>query len=52
MWMNYIIVMSSVGWYISEWDNKMNEAQKVWKQQTGSLLCDLLSENGYHSIDK
>ena len=29
----------------------MRETQKVRKRQTGSLLFDLLSENGYLSLD-
>ena len=41
-----------VGLYISQWDNGMNETGRVWKRQTGSLLCDLYNENGCHSIDK
>ena len=43
---------SFVGLFLSEWDNRMNEAWHVWKRLTGSLTFDIYSEIGYHLIAK
>ena len=43
---------SFVGLYISQWDNRMNNARRVWLPRFVLVLFDPLGEAGYYSIDR
>ena len=52
MWMLIMTVESFVGLHISQWDNRMNEAWRVWLPRFVLVLFDPLGETGYYSIDR
>ena len=52
MGMLIMIVESFAGLHISQWDNRMNEAWRVWLPRFASVLFDPLGETGYYSIDR
>ena len=52
MWMLILTVVLFVGLYISQWDNRMNEAWRVWLPRFVLVLFDPLGETGYYTIDR
>ena len=52
MWMLIMTVESFVGLYISQWDNRINEAWRVWLPRFVVVLFDPLGETGYYSMDR
>ena len=52
MWMLIMIVESFAGLHLSQCDNRMNEAWRVWLPRFVSVLFDPLGETGYYSIDR
>ena len=52
MWLLIMTVESFVGLHIPEWDNRMNEAWRMWLPRFVLVLSDLLGETGFYSIDR
>ena len=52
MGMLIMTVESFVGLYISQWDNKMNEAWRMWLPRFVLVLFDPLGETGCYSINR
>ena len=52
MWMLIMPVESFVGLHISQWDNRMNEAWRVWLPRFVLVMFDPLGEACYYLIDR